>query len=175
MVAAQAGQKVCLVDADLRRGQLRRHFDFPRNNPGLAEVLAGAVSLEDALMHEVLPNLTFLPSGRYPPNPSELLMRQDFAALVETLDSKFDLTVFDCPPALAVTDPVIVGRSVGATVLVARHDTTPMAEVEAVRKTLNAAGVRLAGAILNGFDPRRGGAGYGYGYLYRYEYKSRED
>ena len=175
VVAAQAGQKVCLVDADLRRGQLRRHFDFPRNNPGLAEVLAGAVSLEDALMHEVLPNLTFLPSGRYPPNPSELLMRQDFAALVETLDSKFDLTVFDCPPALAVTDPVIVGRSVGATVLVARHDTTPMAEVEAVRKTLNAAGVRLAGAILNGFDPRRGGAGYGYGYLYRYEYKSRED
>jgi len=177
VIAAQAGQKVCLVDADLRRGQLRRHFDIPRNQPGLAEVLAGAVSLEDALMHEVLPNLTFLPSGRYPPNPSELLMRQDFAALVQKLDSEFDLSVFDCPPALAVTDPVIVGRSVGAIILVARHDVTPIAEVEAVRKTLNSAGVRLSGTVLNGFDPRRGGAGYGhgYGYSYRYEYKPRED
>jgi len=93
------GQKVCLVDADLRRGQLRRHFDLPRNLPGPAEVRAGAASLEDALHHEVLPNLAFLPSGRYPPNPSELLMRQQFAALVKAPDSTFDLTVFDCPPA----------------------------------------------------------------------------
>lgn len=177
VVAAQAGQRVCLLDADLRRGQLRRHFDLPRNQPGLAEVLAGAISLEDALVHDVVPNLAFLPSGRYPPNPSELLMRQDFTALVKALDSMFDLAVFDCPPALAVTDPVIVGRSVGATVLVARHDVTPMAEVEAVRKTFHAAGTRLSGAILNGFDPRKGGSayGYGYGYSYRYEYQSRKN
>lgn len=177
VVAAQAGQKVCLVDADLRRGQLRRHFDLPHQQPGLAEVLAGAVSLDEALQRDVLPDLAFLSSGRYPPNPSELLMRRDFAALVEALDAEFDLTIFDCPPTLAVTDPVIVGRSVGATVLLARHDVTPMAEVEAVRKTMNTAGVRLSGAILNGFDPRkaRGGYGYGYGYSYRYEYSARKE
>ncbi|KPP98458.1 MAG: tyrosine-protein kinase Etk/Wzc [Rhodobacteraceae bacterium HLUCCA12] len=177
VVAAQAGQRVCLVDADLRRGQLRRHFDLPRNQPGLAEVLAGTIPLEEALQQGVLSNLAFLPSGRYPPNPSELLMRHDFAVLVETLDSQFDLTVFDCPPTLAVTDPVIVARSVGATVLVARHDTTPMTEVDAVRKTMSASGARLSGAILNGFDPRkaRSGYGYGYGYSYRYEYTSRKD
>jgi len=177
VVAAQAGQRVCLVDADLRRGQLRRHFDLPRHQPGLAEVLAGAVALDDALRRDVLPNLAFLPSGRYPPNPSELLMRRDFPALVKALDAEFDLTIFDCPPTLAVTDPVIVARSVGATVLVARHDVTPMAEIEAVRKTMSAAGVRLSGAILNGFDPRkaRGGYGYGYGYSYRYEYGARKE
>ena len=178
VVAAQAGQRVCLVDADLRRGQLRRHFDLPRHQPGLAEVLAGAVPLEDALRYEILPNLSFLASGSYPPNPSELLMRRDFGALVDALDAEFDLTIFDCPPALAVTDPVIVGRSVGATVLIARHDLTPKIEIEAVRKTMSTAGVRLTGVVLNGFDPRKAGDvgyGYGYGYSYRYEYRSRED
>lgn len=177
MVAAQAGQRVCLVDADLRRGQLRRHFDLPRSQPGLAEVLAGDVEIDSVLMRDILPGLAFLPSGRYPPNPSELLMRKELGDLVRALDEEFDLAVFDAPPALAVTDPVIIGRAVGTSVLVVRHDVTPLAEIEAVRKTMQAAGVRLSGAILNGFDPRKakGAYGYGYGYSYRYEYKQRNE
>lgn len=175
VVAAQAGQKVCLIDADMRRGQLRRYFNQARNDAGLAEVLAGDVPLEDALMRDLLPNLSFLATGRYPPNPSELLMRKELGALVQALDAEFDLAVFDCPPTLAVTDPVIIGRAVGATVLVVRHDVTPMGEVEAVRKTMHAAGVRLSGAILNGFDPRKAKGSYGYGYSYRYAYSKRSD
>lgn len=175
VVAAQAGQKVCLIDADMRRGQLRRYFDQPRSNAGLAEVLAGDVPLEDALMRDALPNLAFLATGRYPPNPSELLMRKELGELVQALDAEFDLAVFDCPPTLAVTDPVIIGRAVGATVLVVRHDVTPMGEVEAMRKTMSAAGVRVSGAILNGFDPRKAKGGYGYGYSYRYEYRKRDE
>lgn len=175
VVAAQAGQRVCLIDADLRRGELQRFFNLPRRGNGLAEILAGATTLDEALLREVQPNLAFLPSGRYPPNPSELLMRRDFSALVERLNDEFDLAIFDCPPALAVTDPVIVGRSVGSTVIVARHDVTPMGEVEAVRKTLNTTGVHLAGAILNGFDPRKARGGYGNVYSYRYAYRARNE
>lgn len=177
VVAAQAGQRVCLVDTDLRRGQLRRYFDVPRDHPGVAEVIAGDVTAEDVLVEGPVETLLFLSNGRYPPNPSELLMRPDFSRLVDWCGQRFDLTIFDTPPALAVTDPVIVARNVGTTILVARHDVTQSGEVEAAMKTFSSAGLRLSGAVLNGFDPRkarrRHAQGYGYGYGYRYAYKPR--
>lgn len=177
VIAAQAGHRVCLIDADMRRGQLRRHFDVERHHPGLAEVLAGDVTLAAALVKGPVEGLSFLSSGRYPPNPSELLMRRELTQLVADCAADFDLTLFDCPPVLAVTDPVIVARAVGATILIARHDMTPEGEIEAAIKTFAAAGTRIAGAVLNGFDPRkaRAGYGYGYGYGYRYDYKKREN
>ena len=177
VVAAQAGQRVCLIDADLRRGQLRRHFDLARNHPGLAEVLAGGLPVEQAMMRGAVENLSFLPTGRYPPNPSELLMRAELSNLVEWCGENFDLTIFDTPPALAVTDPVIVSRNTGATIFVARHGATHIGEVEATIKTFSAAGLRMAGSVLNAYAPERGagGYGYGYGYGYRYDYKRREE
>ncbi|PZX45527.1 tyrosine-protein kinase Etk/Wzc [Roseinatronobacter thiooxidans] len=178
-VAAQAGQRVCVIDADLRRGQLRRYFNLPRNAPGLAEVLAGDISFEDAVLQGPHENLFILPTGRYPPNPSELLMRAELPRLIETCAQIFDLTIFDAPPVLAVTDPVILARHTGATIFVARHDVTPKGEAEAAQKTLASAGLKFSGAILNGFDPKKAGGrygyGYGYGYGYRYEYKQRKE
>jgi tyrosine-protein kinase Etk/Wzc len=178
VVAAQAGQRVCLIDADMRRGQLRKYFNLPRNHEGLAEVLSGTAPAERALVAGPVDGLHFLSTGRYPPNPSELLMRAELGALVDWCAQHFDLTLFDVPPVLAVTDPVIVARATGATIFVARHDLTPLAEVEASIASFAAAGLKLSGAVLNGFDPRkaRGGRqGYGYGYGYRYEYKQRKD
>ena len=175
VLAAEAGQRVCLVDADLRRGQLRRYFDLPRKQPGLAQVLAGGITLDDALVQTPQERLSVLPTGPYPPNPAELLMRRELSELVTTLDAGFDLVIFDAPPVLAVTDPVIIGRVTGTSIFIARHDRTPPGEVEAVKKTFQAAGLRLAGAVLNGFDPRKARAtgNYGYNYGYRYSYKSR--
>lgn len=173
-VAAQAGQRVCVIDADLRRGQLRRYFDERRNLPGLAEVLAGDIAFDQAVIQGPHENLFFLPTGRYPPNPSELLMRAEFTKLVEDCAQHFDLTIFDAPPVLAVTDPVILARNTGATVFVARHDETPLGEIEASQKIMAAAGLKFSGAVLNGFDPKKAGGRYGYGYGYRYEYKQRE-
>ena len=174
VVSAQAGQRVCLVDADMRRGQLRRHFEMPRNQPGLAEVISGNVAIEDAMVRGAGDGLSFLPSGRYPPNPSELLMRAEFSRLVAWCAENFDLTIFDTPPALAVTDPVIVARNTGTTVFVARHDVTHLGEIEASIKTFSAANLNLSGAILNGFDPKKARGRYGYGYGYRYDYKTRK-
>ncbi len=176
-VAAQAGQRVCVIDADMRRGQLRRYFNEPRNVPGLADVLAGDLQFDEALIQGPHENLFFLPTGRYPPNPSELLMRAELPKLIENCSKYFDLTIFDSPPILAVTDPVILSRSTGSTLFVARHELTQLGEVEASQKTLSAAGLKFSGAVLNGFDPRKAkgryGYGYGYGYGYRYEYKQR--
>ncbi|MBW6506680.1 MAG: polysaccharide biosynthesis tyrosine autokinase [Rhodobacteraceae bacterium] len=174
IVAAQAGQRVCLIDADLRRGQLRRHFDLARNQPGLSEVLAGDLRIEEAIVQGPLEGLFFLPTGRYPPNPSELLMRSELSRLIDWCAQNYDLTIFDSPPALAVTDPVILGRNTGSTILVVKHDITPLSEVEAAIKTFASAGVRMSGAVLNSFDPRKAHGAYGYGYGYRYEYKQRK-
>ncbi|PZX45742.1 tyrosine-protein kinase Etk/Wzc [Roseinatronobacter thiooxidans] len=177
VVAAQAGQKVALIDGDLRRGQLRRYFDLPRSQPGLAQYLAGNGTLEDVVVATPIENLIFIPSGRYPPNPSELLMRRELDELIHVLDENVDLIIIDAPPVLAVTDPIILGKAAGTTILIARHDVTTSAEVEAVKKTFETSGLRLAGSILNGFDPRkaRGGYGYGYSYGYRYSYETRAE
>ncbi|PVH28242.1 polysaccharide biosynthesis tyrosine autokinase [Pararhodobacter oceanensis] len=175
--AAQSGQKICLIDADMRRGYLHRYFGVERSHLGLADILAGDADIESCLVQGPLPDLYFIPTGKYPPNPSELLMRDSFNQLIKSLDEHFDLTILDCPPILAVTDPVIISRAAGTTILVARHNVTPLGEIDASMKAFDAAGAKLNGAILNGFDPKKakGGYGYGYGYGYRYQYKQRED
>jgi tyrosine-protein kinase Etk/Wzc len=101
-------------------------------------------------------------------------MRREFTDLIQTLDGRFDLTIVDTPPALAVTDPLLIARTVGSTILVTRFDETPLGEIEAVQKQYLNAGQKLTGAILNGFDPKRVTGGSSYSYSYRYAYGSKE-
>ena len=175
VVTAQAGQTVCLIDTDMRRGQLRKSFGVQKNDIGLSEYLAGEKTLDEVLRATKTPGLSFIASGRYPPNPSELLMRKRMSDLIAELNTRFDMTLLDCPPVLAVTDPVIVGGKAGGVLAVVRFDQTPITEVQAMVKGLESAGVKLIGTILNGFDPRKAKAAGAAGYNYRYEYKSRTD
>ena len=173
-VAAQAGQKVCIVDADLRKGYLRRYFGVEKGTPGLAEFLAKEKTLDEVLIQGPIEGLSLISSGRYPPNPSELLMRAEFENLLLTLNEQFDLIIVDSPPALAVTDPVVIGRFTGTTIIIARHMETMLGEVQAVRRMFEIAGVKTTGAILNGYKASKGGT-YGSQYQYssyRYSYKS---
>lgn len=171
VVAAQAGQKVCLIDADMRRGQLRKYFSVAKNTPGFAELLAGEISFEDVLVEGPVEGLSFIPSGEYPPNPSELLMRNTLSSLVEKLDEVFDLILFDCPPVLAVTDPLVVSGAVGTTLVVMRHGVTPIGEVQALQRSFEVSGHRISGAILNGFVAKSHNSAYHYNYRYAYERK----
>lgn len=174
-VAAQAGQKVCLIDADMRRGTLRKYFGLPKKLLGLTDYLSDAVELESVLRDSEISNLSLIVTGAFPPNPSELLMRDRLAELIAELDRRFDLVIFDAPPMLAVTDAAIIGRKAGSVIGVARHLVTPVEELEAVQKTLEAAGVSLKGIVFNGYDPRRAKGGRsGYSYGNRYAYKRSE-
>lgn len=176
-VAAQAGQKVCLIDADMRRGTLRKNFGMPKGLPGLADYLAETAELSSIIRDSGMANLSLITTGELPPNPSELLMRDRLKELIATLDGQFDLLIFDVPPLLAVTDAAIVGRHAGSVIAVARHNITPLGELDAVKKTLQTTGVPLKGVIFNAFDPRQMkpgghyGYGYGYGYTNRYAYR----
>ena len=119
--------------------------------------------------------LSVIVSGRFPPNPSELLMRAEFDALLTTLNERFDLIIVDSPPALAVTDPVVIGRYTGAVIMVVRHLETMPGEIEAVRRTFETAGVKLTGAILNGYRLTEGGHYGGQYHYYNYRYAYRSD
>jgi len=175
VVAAQSGKKVCLVDADLRRGQLRKYFNLKKDTPGLADYLSDKLSLEQVVQPTDIEGLEFIPTGLYPPNPSELLMRPATQAMIAELDRHFDLIILDCPPALAVTDPVILGREAGAILAVIRFDETPAGEVEALKQSFEVAGLQINGAILNAFDPKQSKNGRYYYYTYKYSYTNRKE
>lgn len=173
-VAAQSGQRVCLIDADLRRGYLRRYLGSESDIPGLSEFLANKKTLDEVLLRGPVEGLATIVSGRYPPNPSELLMRSEFEELLKQLNDRFDLIIVDSPPALAVTDPVVIGRYTGAIILVTRHLQTMMGEVEAARRLFENSGVKVTGAVLNDYritEVNKYG-GQHYDYNYRYSYKS---
>jgi tyrosine-protein kinase Etk/Wzc len=175
IVAAKAGSKVLLIDADLRRGMLRRYFGLARNEKGLSDLLSGAT--EEYIYHHEPSNLDFLPTGRMPPNPAELLESDVFATALKLFSDHYDLVIIDAPPALLVADPAIIGQHVGMAMLVVRHLQTSISEIQAAQKTLATAGVRLSGAVMNQYDERRSrygrygryGSYYG-GYRYRYQY-----
>ncbi|MGN0933068.1 polysaccharide biosynthesis tyrosine autokinase [Falsigemmobacter intermedius] len=178
VIAAEAGQRVVVVDADMRRGYLRRYINQPKNGLGLAEYLSGQASLEQILLPGPTPNMSVICSGRYPPNPSELLMRAEFERMIEALNKEFDLVIVDSPPVLAVTDPVIMARYAGATILVVRHMETVRGEVEAALRAFEIGGSKITGAVLNGYkqsEVSSYGGGQYYYYNYRYSYKSDAD
>lgn len=176
VVAAQAGQRVCLVDGDMRRGRLRKSFGLEKSTKGLADYLAGEAPLSEVCRTTDIENLSVISTGPYPPNPSELLMRKEFTELLAELDQQFDLVIIDAPPTLAVTDPVVMARNAGSALCVVRHQETAVPEIEAVIAAFTSAGAKLAGGILNGMKASSGGYGTRYYYYnQRYSYQTVEE
>lgn len=177
IVSAQAGQRVLLIDGDMRKGQLWRQFEHEDSSPGLSKLLAGSATFEDVVVGDEEKLFDFIPTGKYPPNPSELLATPAFGELMKSLYNYYDLVIVDAPPALAVTDPSIIGQHVGMTLLVVRHLVTTKDEIQGAMKSLNNSGVHLSGFVLNQFEQRKsryGSYGGKYGTYYggyKYQYK----
>lgn len=170
-VLAQTGKTVALVDGDLRRGHLHKEFGVPRSG-GLSDFISGDTPLSELLRSTGLPGLYLMTTGDRPPNPSELLMHPRFAALTEQLAQSFDMVIIDAPPILAVSDAIIIGRQVAATLIVARAGQHPMGELEQTVKRFAQAGVAVKGFVFNDYDVSRQRHRYGYGgYVYQYKYK----
>ncbi len=174
VVLAQAGQRTLLIDADLRKGHLHRSFGLDHRR-GVSEFVSEAMPL-DAVVHETqVAGLHLIPTGQRPPNPSELLMHERFAAMIQEAERRYDLVVIDSPPILAATDAAIVGQCAGATLLVVRAGTHHPRELKDAVKRMVHGGVNLRGVIFNDMpiSKNRYGYGYGYGYgkyAYRYSY-----
>jgi tyrosine-protein kinase Etk/Wzc len=169
---AQQGQRTLVVDADLRRSVLDKTFGVARA-PGLTDVIVGNTTLAEAVKASHIPNLSVLPSGQHPPNPSELLGSSSMQAVLAEAKEMFDVVLFDSPPLLAVTDAAILSTMVDGTLLVVRMGATARDAVRRAVHQLRAVRGRLLGAVLNDVDFRKGSAYSEYGYYY-YSYYGAE-
>lgn len=163
---AQAGQRVLLIDADMRRGTLHKALGV-RWEGGLSDLISGQAELEDVIRNvSGTENLSFISRGSVPPNPSELLMHPRFSGLLQQLGQRYDIVVIDTPPVLAVTDAAVIGHHVGTCLMVVRWGLNQQREIALAKQRLEQNGVRVKGAIFNGVQ-KRGAGRYAYSY---YEY-----
>ena len=151
---AQAGKRVALIDADMRKGRLCSIFGVePR--PGLSNYLSGyyenqeSVNIDKYLKQTDVNNLYIIPAGNIPPNPSELLVRRQMRNLLEQLKNQVDLVIIDGTPSKLVTDSVILSRIVDSTLIVSAHNQTRKDDLERVIKDVRNVGGNVAGVVYN--------------------------
>ncbi|KEZ78797.1 polysaccharide biosynthesis tyrosine autokinase [Salinisphaera hydrothermalis] len=169
------GQRVIVVDADMRKGRLHAFTEGRQREPGLSQVLTGQVKFEDAVRNiGEQDNVQLLTSGQIPPNPSELLMRQSFGELIERLKQEYDLVIIDAPPILAVTDAAVIAAATPGivTFMVARAGVHPMAELEESVKRFSRQDRKIAGVVFNAYRQSHAKSAGVYGGYYEYEYKA---
>jgi tyrosine-protein kinase Etk/Wzc len=169
-ILAQGGQKVLIVDADMRKGYLQRWFNLEWDS-GLSDLLSGKLELEQVIKASGVENLDIITRGMVPPNPSELLLQPRFSDFIEQIKGQYDFVIIDTPPILAVTDPAIVAAHAGTTLLVTRFAKNPIREIEYTRNRFEQNGIDVKGVIFNGVEKKSSNA-YGYYGYYNYEYKS---
>lgn len=165
LLLATSRRRILLVDADLRRGRLHREFGLDRT-PGLAEVLAGDAALESVVRPTGTDGLHLLAAGDLPEDPTALLEKPQFADLLADAGKRYDVVLVDTAAILAVTDPALVARHAGLSLLVLRAGEHPVEEIALAVKRLRQGGARVDGAVLNDVRPSRHAR-------YRYEYRAR--
>lgn len=175
VVFAEMGQRVLLVDSDLRRPVQHRIFGLS-NLHGLSDaILEGNPGVQAFIQPTDVENLSLLTSGDIPPNPSELLGSDRMAELIQGLQEYFDLIIFDSPPCLVVADGMILGARVDGVLLVTDSGQTHRRAVQKVTEDLRRVRANLLGVVLNRAEGRGSDYGYGYGYYYHYRYQQDGD
>lgn len=167
---AKMGQKVLLVDVDMRKPRIHSVFGFPNDN-GISKVLIDESELNNAILKTGIENLFLLPCGPIPPNPSELLGSVQMKQITERLKYSYDIIVFDSSPVMAVTDPVLVSTMVEAVVLVAQYNKTRINHLISARDKLQESKCNIIGIIANGLSMKKGGYYYYPYYTHYYSYK----
>ncbi|WP_110951926.1 polysaccharide biosynthesis tyrosine autokinase [Pseudomonas bohemica] len=168
VIIAQTGKRVLLIDADMRKGYLHKVFNLTPKH-GLSDTLAARLKSMEVINHTEVRNLDFISCGFAAPNPSELLMHDNFNKMIGELSPLYDLVIIDTPPILAVTDATLVGRQSGTCLLVTRFGLSTAKEIEACKRRLMHNGILIKGAIFNGVLRKASTADYdcaAYGYDY---------
>lgn len=167
---AQAGNRVILVDADMRRPHLHRLFGYT-NICGLTNLLLGANEETNCLQITMVPNLRLLTSGPMPPNPAELLGSARMAEVATWLTEQADFVIFDSPPVLAVTDSVLLSQMVDATLLVVKGGKTAFQALAVASRRIVDVNGHIAGVLLNQMSRKNS---YGYTYYYQADYQEKD-
>ncbi|PSV46795.1 polysaccharide biosynthesis tyrosine autokinase [Photobacterium indicum] len=173
-VVAKAGQRVLVIDADMRKGRMERQMASTHKS-GLSDYLSGQMAIEATIKEPGVENLHYISRGDVPPNPSELLLHPRFQALMEWASANYDMVIIDTPPILAVTDAAIVAAHAGTTFMVGRFGQNAVKEIDVAKQRFEKNGVEVKGFILNAVV-RKASSYYGgnYGY-YNYSYESKKE
>lgn len=173
---AQAGSRLLLVDADMRRGELHKFFGL-EGGRGLSDLLSGSSKPESLIQRSGIPNLDLIATGPFPPNPSELLLRPEFQSFLDYAKRSYDFIMFDCPPVMAVSESAVMASLVDSTLFVVWAGQTSRKLSQMSVRILRERGANLVGCVLNNLEFGRVGyyyysTYYGY-YDYDYRYESR--
>jgi capsular exopolysaccharide synthesis family protein len=168
-VMAQAGLKVVIVDADLRRPTLHKQFGQV-NRSGLTDMILRDPSQWSGLaIASGVPNLSLLLSGSLPPNPSELLGSKRMHQLLDHLHQAYDVVIIDAPPLLPVTDALVLSALTDGVLMVIDYGSTRIGEAMQGKTQLDQSGARILGVVMNKIPTGRRGYSYYYHHYYSYE------
>ncbi len=169
---AAAGDKVLIIDGDLRRPGLHRVFPASGTRTGgLSELLIGSISLEDVVRNTTQKNLFFISAGLLPPNPAELLASKRMRQYLEKLNSVFDRIIIDGPPSVGFADVLVLSSLVNGVILVTILGKTHRQALRLFQRSLSNINSRLLGTIVNRLDLYSRYGGY-YSKYYKYYYHS---
>ncbi len=145
---AQLNEKIVFIDCDLRRSSLKDYLLVGSVKNGLSEYLSNQC---DDIIHKTnVENLDIIFTGKFPPNPSELLFGDKFSNLIKELRKQYDYVIVDTPPVMAGSDAIIVGRNCDGLVMVVRNQVTKRKSLLRAKQELERNGVKLLGSVLNG-------------------------
>ncbi|CAI3273351.1 CpsD/CapB family tyrosine-protein kinase [Enterococcus cecorum] len=151
VVFAQAGRRVLLVDADMRKSTVHKTFGLS-NEVGLSNLVSGQQSASSVIQPSGVDNLSVMTAGPTPPNPAELLNSHRMNVVIEELYQMFDLIVFDLPPVMIVADGLIMASKTDGTVVVIREGVTRKDSIIEAKNRLIQAKARILGVIYNGVE-----------------------
>ena len=153
---AQYSENVLLIECDMRKGRQRKLFNIPTNDElGLSKLLINKNwenDYKNYIKQTKIKGLSVIPTGIYPPNPSELLTSERFLNLLMKLREEYDRIILDCPPIEGLSDALVISSISDTTVLVAKYKSTPINLLEKSKKALDKIGSKLSGVILNHVD-----------------------
>jgi capsular exopolysaccharide synthesis family protein len=148
MAVLQAGHRVLLIDADMRRSAVHTSFDMVAE-PGLSNVLVGDAALKEAVRRAPIANLWILAGGRRPPNPSELLGSPQFTQMMSSFRKHFDWVIIDTPPVMAVTDACVLASTVSGVLFVVGAERADRHAARRALDQLETAGATVVGGVLS--------------------------
>src|SRR5262249_52940658 len=148
---AQSGQRVLIVDTDMRRPRLHVSTGVTRE-PGLSNLILGDDNYDEVIKETSVPNLYVLPCGPLPPNPAELLMTKRFEAVLAELAMRFSRIILGSPPRQPVTDAVVLAKRADGAILVARSGSTIRDELKRAARMIRTVGSTVLGVVVNELD-----------------------
>lgn len=170
-VLAENGNKVLLIDADLRIPSIAKKMGIA-GTPGLTDLLMGKEVPSDKFKSDLLDNWYIIPSGDLPPNPSEILGSRRMESFLNAMTEKFDYIIIDLPPVNIVSDAMAISGLTAGMIVVIREDYTEKKELEKCFRQLKLSGAKVLGCVMNGAKTGKGSYGKYRKYYKYYRYYS---